>query len=407
MSRSKRLAAKESWENKKAHRALLRERQALDAVRKDQNVQIQIARDNKKKSRFSPDSENILRVVESKAPKLLDNEYIGAIKILSKSTPVTISCKKDIHDWVPQGKGRLTQFISLAEYLWAEYPVPKFLWSVFWEQNANVLCPIVQRIAAGESFAKMCQSGHFPLPLNRKQCHRFLNSPADRNFMKALRQVQFETHGGNARLFQAWMSRDVGKTLHSSEIEMFWDSVIAWLCKNPMLDLNQLGPLLDYITYRKNQDKDFSMKGRSVLAVIRGMNEWHGELTKQRNFEEHNYKPSGFKCGHWEVTKKERTGHVHEIWRIEEILSSKELHKEGSTHHHCVASYGKSISSGHTSIWSMSRNDEKMITIEVRNLQRRIVQARGRYNRMYDSEEYKYMLSWAQDVGLIIDIGRW
>jgi len=72
-----------------------------------------------------------------------------------------------------------------------------------------------------------------------------------------------------------------------------------------------------------------------------------------------------------------------------------------------VASYGKSISSGHTSIWSMSRNDEKMITIEVRNLQRRIVQARGRYNRMYDSEEYKYMLSWAQDVGLIIDIGRW
>jgi hypothetical protein len=55
----------------------------------------------------------------------------------------------------------------------------------------------------------------------------------------------------------------------------------------------------------------------------------------------------------------------------------------------------------------MSRNDEKMITIEVRNLQRRIVQARGRYNRMYDSEEYKYMLSWAQDVGLIIDIGRW
>jgi hypothetical protein len=208
-------------------------------------------------------------------------------------------------------------------------------------------------------------------------------------------------------LFRAWIVCDVGNRLHSSNNEIFWDSVLAWLCKNPMFDLTQLGPVLDYISYRKNQDKDFSMKGRSVLAVIRGMNEWHGELTKQRNFEESNYKPSGFKNGKWEVTRKERTGHFHELWKVEEILTSKELQKEGSTHGHCVASYGRSITSGQVSIWSMTCNGEKKITIEVRNQSKKIVQARGRFNRMYNNEEYKYMLKWSQDNGFIIDIRGW
>ena len=407
----KRLAAKESWENRKARKANNREVMTIRATQVDQRVQREIARDNQKKSKLDKIASDkdvnlsFLQEVERKAPKLLDNEYKEAVLILSRS-----SHKRSVKDWVPRGKGKMTQFISLADHVWALYPVPKFLWSAFWEQDIKSLYPIVKRIAAGESFAKMCQDGTFPLPLTKKQCHAFLNSSAEYSFINALRKVQVETHGGSERILRAWMARDVGKTLNTTwrdRNEVFWDSVLAWFCKNPMLDLTQLGPLLDYISHKKNEDKEFSIKGRSALAMLRGMQEWHGDLAKKRNFEEHNYKPSGFKSGIWETTRKERTGHMHEIWSVDEILTSKDLHKEGSTLGHCVASYGHSISSGVTSIWSLSCNGQKRITIEVRNVSRRIVQARGKFNRVYDNEEYKYILKWAQDNGIVIDVGRW
>lgn len=203
----------------------------------------------------------------------------------------------------------MTQFISLAEHSLALYLMPKFIWSVFWDENKEKLIPVVERICGGESFAKMCKVGDFPLPMTKKQCHALLNSPADRSFMKALRQIQIENHGGDIRLFQAWMTRDVGCRLHDKELEVFGDT------------------------------------------------------------------------------------RPYELWCIDEILTSKDLHKEGSTHKHCVASYGHSIINGYTSIWSMSRNGEKLITIEVRNSAR--------------NEEYKYMLEWAKDNTLQINIGRW
>jgi hypothetical protein len=176
---SKRLEQKESWESRKAKGARRREMLALNATQKNQNVQTQIARDNQKKTKIDriiglntgleSGELSFLKEVERKTPKLLDKEYFEAIGILSRKSKI-----KPISDWVPKGKGKLTQFISLAEHLWSLYPVPKFLWSVFWEPDANTLYPIVQRIAAGESFAKMCQSGEFPLPLTKKQCHTFL-----------------------------------------------------------------------------------------------------------------------------------------------------------------------------------------------------------------------------------------
>lgn len=405
---SKRLAAKASWENRKEHALRCRTVAAQNALNTDIKVQQSIHINNQKRSKIDSliiDDENrkaFLIEVERKAPKLLDKEYLDAVLALSK-----LSKRKNVKDWDPRGKGKMTQFISLAEHTLALYPMPKFIWSVFWEDSKDKLIPVVERISGGESFAKMCQSGIFPVSLTKKQCHSFMNSPADRTFIKALRQVQIESHGGNLRLLHAWMSREIGSNIGSVDNEAFWDSVLAWFCKNPMLDLNQLGPLLDYIQYRRNQDITFSMKGRSAMAMLRSMSEWHGELAKKKNIEAHNYQPSGFKSGIWEIKKKERTGHIHEVWCVDEILTSKDLHKEGSTLHHCVASYSKSISSGVTSIWSLSCNGDKLLTIEVRNASRKIVQARGRYNRTYTSEEYKYMLDWARYNNLQINLGCW
>jgi hypothetical protein len=54
-----------------------------------------------------------------------------------------------------------------------------------------------------------------------------------------------------------------------------------------------------------------------------------------------------------------------------------------------------------------SIKEEKLITIEVRNSARKIVQARGKYNRQTTSEEFKYITKWANENGLQIQLGFW
>jgi hypothetical protein len=404
MNRTQREAAKRSSEARKANRANLKEQSIQQQEERERKIQRYIQQDNKNKSKLNPGDllSPFWRTIEKKASKLLDHEYKPFVSELDKMTQ-----RRDIKDWTPKGKGKQTLFISLCEHLLAKYPMPKFLWSGFWEPDAEKLRPIIERIAGGDSLAKMCQTGEFPLPLTKKQCHSFLNTPSDWSFMTALRRVQVMSHGGDARLLKAWMNREIGQRLQNNADEQFWDSVLAWFCKNPMLDLNQLGPLIDYIAYRRREDREFSMKGRSAMAMLRAMNDWHGELTRRRQYEDHNYNPSGFKMGHWEITKRERTGHLYQVWHIEEILTSKELHAEGRAHHHCVASYGSSIRTGNVSIWSLSCNGEKLITIEVRNSARKIVQARGRYNRQTTAEEFKYLTKWANENGLQIQLGFW
>jgi hypothetical protein len=94
--------------------------------------------------------------------------------------------------------------------------------------------------------------------------------------------------------------------------------------------------------------------------------------------------------------------------------SDLELAAEGRRMNHCVYSYVWSIQKGQTSIWSMMLEDGKgatgrwaMLTIEVRNDLRRVVQARGRFNRPATSEEHGVLLAWAGQNGLEVSLGRW
>ena len=354
--------------------------------------------------------------LEDRAPRLFEKEYLDQLRILS-----ILPHQRPIKEWEPRGKGRDTIFNSLCEHLLAKFPTPQFLWSGFWEteirqwrQISQVdvgICPIIQaivRVARGESFAKMCKSGDFPVTLTNKQCHQFLTSISDSTFLTALRRTQIQTYGGDVRLLRALMARDNGRKLANIVDETFLDSVIAWFSKNPMLDLAQFNPLMDYIWYRWREDKTFSMKGRSPIALMRAMQEWHDDLAKRQIIHGKEYKPSGFKAGHWEFDHRDGTGNFVRVhYSITEILNSKELHAEGKALRHCVLSYSSSIEQGHCSIWSMRLNDDRLITIEVRRESRSIVQARGRCNRATSAEEFRIMQRWAQDNSLNISLGRW
>lgn len=416
MKRSNRAATRD-WVNEqraKARASKLRQ----DAIEQDKlrHVEAALAKHNQEKSLLTSlniESTHFWQTVESKAPKLLTMEYLAAMRVLN-----SLHHHRSIADWEPRGKGRTTIFNSLCDHLLAKFPTPQFLWSAFWEpdvqhplgvrDSGKVIIEAISGIARGDSFSKMCKSGSFPVTFTNKQCHDFLKSSSDSTFMTALRRTQVQTHGGDIRLLKVLMSRDNCKKLSNIVEEIFLDSVIAWFSKNPMLDLAQFGPLMDYVWYRWREDKTFSMKGRSPIALMRAMQDWHTDLAKRQILHGKEYKPSGFKAGHWEFDRRDASGNFVRVhYTITEILNSKELHAEGKALRHCVLSYSPSIEQGNCSIWSMRLNDERLITIEVRRESRFIVQACCHCNRSSTAEEFIIMQRWAQDNSLSIMLGRW
>jgi hypothetical protein len=77
---------------------------------------------------------------------------------------------------------------------------------------------------------------------------------------------------------------------------------------------------------------------------------------------------------------------------MREILTGAGLVLEGRPRGHCVASYRSLIADQTVSIWSLTCDGQRRLTIEVRNRTRLVWQARGRSNRMPKPIEARYVL---------------
>ena len=385
----------------RASRAASARKRAEEADKREEALRASFAKK-------APPLANILdvyeRTLEKRAPKLLENpSYREVVRSMRSEEHV-----RSIRDWEPRGKGCGTLFRSLCDHIWAKYPMPAFLWSGFFERNTDIH-GLVKDVARGGSLFTYSKEGRFQVPLTRAMVHELMaKTPGDFSFTRAIRRIQVKTAGGTPRFFQVWADSRPGQALGTRDEEIFWASVIDWFSKHPMFDPTQVGPMVDYISYRRNQDRTFSMKGRSPMAMLRGMQEWHNELAKVRQVKGTPFLPSGFKEFEWTRSSKG----VQTIWRIKEILTSKELLTEGRVMRHCVGSYSYRIESKTMSIWSLSAEqgwtpEEKVCTIEVSNVNRSIVQARGKFNKMIETEPFQVMQRWASENALSINLGRW
>jgi len=368
------------------------------------------------KERERPDFNEELefyKELKKKAPRLMDKHHKRLLEVLRK-----LPQQRDIKQWKPRGKGKNTLLVDLAEHVLAKYKTPRFIWSAMWDNQFYLedtgLKDVMVRIAAGDSFAKMCKNGEFNVPLTKKQCHEFMQTSNDWSFMRALRRVQIKTYNGSYDLFEVWM-RKIGDVIRSKDDEIFWDSALAWFSRIPMLDATQVGPLIDYITHRKEEDENFSLKGRTFQSLSRGMFEWHGELNQQRVWQRDKayqvkvYERSGFKNFHFHEGKQKKKWEKKQqrVWNITEVLTQTALKEEGRVHGHCVFSYARSIVSRRVSIWSLTVNGNPQITIEVRNSDKSIVQARGLRNRVTTRDEDRIIKLWAEENGLEVRGNSW
>jgi hypothetical protein len=326
----------------------------------------------------------------------MDPRYRTALARLFELRPI-----RPIDEWVPRGKGRETLFRSLASHWLAKFPVPAVVWNAFLDGGPASLVNLAAHVAGGGSLYDFVKAS-FPIPLTRKMCHELLATPADYKLLDAIRRVQSRAAGCDARFFDAWRTTRYAQHIGTKEDEEFWATTLLWFSNVPMLEASQVAPLYDYISHRRREDERFSMKGRSGPAMIRAMNDWHGTVVKTQHLTAR-FPASGLSEADFNDSRRDPKGnHIKEVWRFRELLTAKSLAEEGSRMGHCVFSYAWRIEKGDTSIWSVQMEDGQgetgnwhMVTLEVRNDLRRVVQAKGRFNRSMSPTEVRIVRRWA------------
>ncbi len=298
--------------------------------------------------------------------------------------------------WRPDVRNSRRQFGSLVRHLVCRYDVPAFMDAV-WLQGSAVRDHQDWFLHVGNG-GNIRKAGT-PVDLTKRMAHLFLQAPDGYTIEEALRWGQVLGLGGDASLVEAINATQLGG---SFEHETFWSKVIHFFVNNPMLDPDQVGPLVDYIQHRKFEPEEiiepggerttgpapqpnFSVKGRSIDKLLREVEIWHRQLARETRIPDRAWGPSGL--GTFELEDRETPGGESHRWAIRELLSTKELMAEGKAMSHCVGSYSNNCRKGKISVWSMQvttgdARPYRVMTVSVQNGSRRINQARGKHNAL-------------------------
>jgi PcfJ-like protein len=340
------------------------------------------------------------------------NTFIDALAALAGRHRSWI---RPIERWRPGTHNPRRQFSSLARHLLAEYAVPIFMDSVWFEVQTPSAAKHQEWFVLAAGGKSPRQFG-LPIEFTKRMVHHFLNASADHTVETALRWSQVLGLGGSVRVAKAVLGSRIATAYKHDE---FWVTVIRWLIGHPMLDPRQIGPLIDYIHHQRFEpapgaapdeepeppEPNFSIKGRTPASLLRRMHGWHTDLRKQPEGDQITWHASGIDGFDWMegtlVSENLRR------WTIQEIVTWRDLRGEGGAMRHCVASYMHSCSTGRTSIWSLGleRNEQRrrrVLTVEVAVDRRVICQARGKANRMPKEKEVNVLRRWAAREGLTL-----
>jgi hypothetical protein len=322
---------------------------------------------------------------------------------------------RPVETWSPPRLNARPQFTSLAHHLFAHYPIPPFMTSVWFDLPPGELLPQhrwYKHLGLGQNI----RTAGLQIRLTRAMVHLFTLAPHHCTAVAALRWAQVRGLGGSDALARAVVGTRLGKTL---ENEDFWEGVVHFFVNHPALDLAQVGPVVDFIQHQRFEwtervslegvfgkrpppRPDYSVKGRTVASILRQVEEWHRELGHDTHRPSMSWRPAPFREFRL-VDGSEDQGNMR-AWTITELHTSRALFLDGRAMRHCVATYADRCARRQTSIWSMQvetqRGRHRVLTIEVDMATRTIRQARRKCNRLPHEMEREILEKWAAQEGL-------
>jgi hypothetical protein len=309
------------------------------------------------------------------------------------------ACER-VRDWKPASRNADKQVRSLLDFLFVKYEMPEFFYDAWFKTHSQHIDWFIT-LAKGGSVRDLKT---LPVEFTKKMAHEFMQAPAYMSISEALRYAQVIGFGGDATL--AWYVNSSYLGRNSFASESFWSKVIQFFAQVGMFEVEKLPEIIDYIQAQYTENRNYSMKGRTISALLRQTEEWHAELRQlAQQRAKARYKRVDLKwdtCGIYGFTYE--TGNSenksYQRFTIRELLSSEALREEGREQHHCVSSYDRSCADKHNAIFTMhikkqSMADIKAVTIQVRLTSMEIVQAKGARNRSITPVEREVIERWA------------
>lgn len=204
--------------------------------------------------------------------------------------------------------------------------------------------------------------------------------------------------GGSARLASAVLRTRAALDFATDET---WLPLFAKLANDDTFELNQLGPVTDFVAYELRRRGSFSMKRRTIDSVVASMHAWHRELGELRNIRAYGIARNASWTRY--TGAKPLKG---ESLSITEICSVDELFEEGRLMRHCVVSYVHDCLRGATSIWAVTPLDSRAnapdtrATVRLDVARARVVEARSVANRPISEACRRFIARWADRHGL-------
>jgi hypothetical protein len=337
----------------------------------------------------------LLLASASRAPKLLVKRTLDAFLFLMNDPWL-----RPLDEWEPRGKSNDAIMRSLVAHLVVKYPIPRFLYSVFLGETPSGRDACARKVyhaaARGGSVHRAFRNATNGPVMTRPMCRLLMSGSGGLSFHEAVRRAQTIACGGSPKLAEA-----IGATFLAREFrrpERLWLAAVEWLSTRNDVENARLGEIFDYLSHGFEENPDFSFTGRTWAALVRGMEGWHKDLSFRRSIGGGAFARSGFTDGAWIARRTNSKGGLVRLrWSLLEVLNGDDLCEEGREMRHCVAIYAESIASGGCSIWSLRRDGNRALTIEVDNKRRRIVQAKGKCNRRPEDWELRIVERWARE----------
>ncbi|MBT3605503.1 MAG: hypothetical protein HN521_20760, partial [Candidatus Latescibacteria bacterium] len=309
---------------------------------------------------------------------------------------------RPVEDWRPEHRKPRNQFRTLARHLLAQYDVPQFYDSAFFQGSTEEV--LIQQgwfkhVGNGQNI----RTADIPMNITKRMAHLLTQQKGyHHTIYQTLRRIQFEAFAGHKHSSWELAHSPLGESLDNED---FWETVVHFLANQAFLDRSYIIPIIDYIRNQKFTPQqipqpdgtetegppphpNFCMKGRSINKLIRQVDVWHQELTGMEDVAFETWQPSGFKELEHTEFNTELKRNVQ--WTLHELITSQQLYAEGRIMHHCAGSYAKRCLAGEKSIWSLRALDldaaeenqiqEHVITVEVDLKKRTVVQSAGKFN---------------------------
>lgn len=286
---------------------------------------------------------------------------------------------------------------SISDHIFGWFEVPECLQGD--EVWCNVsyydfsLCYIFLGYAQGVSLAKL--NTLMPWRIKEKAFECIRSVPKQIEAKRVLIYAEILRRGGSERHFEIIINSSI--RIYPSEIydQKFDNESVDWIIRyGERLTDDECQLILHWASHEnielfRREQKNFSWKGRKPSKVLEKAEEYHQTIIDAQ-VAELNWARKDFD---WELN---RNG----TWSFVELVSSKELVKEGIRLSHCVASYSYECYSNRRSIISLRLNESSKVTIEVNPYNKTIVQAKGPANRLPLELEEEIITEWAKKKGL-------